>query len=52
VDGLASEGIEDLVDLVVGGLGLNASEQGLEVVGVYVVERVLMSFLPERARRA
>ena len=52
VEGLSSDGLDDLVDLVIGGVGLNASEEGFKILCVYVDEGVLISFLPERARRA
>lgn len=52
MEGLSSDGLDDLVDFFIGGVGLNASEEGFKILCICVDEGVLISFLPERARRA
>ena len=50
--GFSLETVDAALDVVVGGLRADGSEQGFDIVGVCVKRNVLMSFLPERVSRA
>lgn len=52
VEGLALEGVDNSLDVLVGSVRADGSKEGLDVIGGWIDLEVLMSFLPPRANRA
>ena len=52
VEGLALEGVDNSLDVLVGSVRADGSKEGLDVISGWIDLEVLMSFLPPRANRA
>ena len=52
VDGLALESGDEGLDLSIIGFALDTADHGFDIFSGYIVKLVLISFFPERVRRA